>query len=74
MDINTTATELVTRIKAHLGAGGKVMLASYTRPVIYDARHADMFRPDADDRGVRIGWPGKKSVYAFQSHVVFSKR
>ncbi len=67
------ASQLVETIKAHLIAGGRVMVASYTRPVIYDKRHIDMFRADQDTRGVRIGWPGKKSVYAFQSSIVFSR-
>lgn len=49
------------------------MVASYTRPTVYDSRHVSMFRPDADGRGIRIGWPGKRSVYCFQCSLVFSK-
>lgn len=64
-------TTLSDRIVNHLLAGGRVMLASYTRPTIYDKRHVSMFRQNG--RGVRIGWPGKRSVYADPSHIVFSQ-
>jgi hypothetical protein len=63
------AGELVASIQAHFTKGGRVLLASYTRPVIYSVKHASMFRASADGRGVRIGWPGHKSVYVFLSQL-----
>ena len=59
------ANELVAAIHAHLANRGRVLLASYTRPIIYSVKHASMFRVAADGRGVRVGWSGHKSVYVF---------
>jgi hypothetical protein len=39
-----TARQTARRIAAHLAAGGRVVVATYTRATYYDQRHAAMFR------------------------------
>ncbi len=55
----------LSEIHAHLKAGHEVVLPSYTRAMVFDARHINYIRQDKDGKGFRLGWPGKKSVYAF---------
>lgn len=39
-----TAQQKARQIAAHLAAGGRVMVATYTKATFYDQRHAAMFR------------------------------
>lgn len=64
---------LVAKITAHLSAGGRVMVKSYTRPTIYTKRHVDMFRATPESTGVRIGWPGRSSVFCYAGSIAFLK-
>lgn len=74
MDMMLTSQELLDKILATLAAGKRVVIRSYTRPVIYDKRHATMFRACTNgDRGIRIGWPGKRSVYATEGMLGFEQ-
>ena len=57
----------IEQIHAHLKAGNEVALCTYTRVTVLDSRHADYIR--ADGNGFRLGWPGKKSVYAFANQL-----
>lgn len=57
----------IDRIKAHLAAGGEVVIPTYTRCTYLDHRHMDYIRADGD--GYRLGWPGHKSVYVFAANV-----
>lgn len=57
----------IDAIKAHLAAGNQVAIVTYGRITKLTAKHADYIR--ADGEGYRLGWPGKKSVYAF-AHIV----
>jgi hypothetical protein len=54
-------------IHNHLRAGNEVALVTYTRVTVLDSRHVDYIR--ADGNGFRLGWPGKKSVYAFENQL-----
>lgn len=65
--------KLWQKIVDHLNAGGRILLKSYTRPTIYDKRHVAMFHPPKrpTERGVYIGWEGRKKVYADPSHIAF---
>lgn len=38
------ARSLYRRITAHLSSGGRVVLATYTRATVFDAKHVEMFR------------------------------
>lgn len=55
------------QIHEHLKAGNEVALLTYTRITVLDSRHVDYIR--ADGQGFRLGWPGKKSVYAFANQI-----
>ena len=57
----------IQEVHAHLLAGHEVALVTYTRVTVLDARHVDYIRADGD--GFRLGWPGKKSVYAFADQI-----
>lgn len=71
----TESQALAAKIQEHLSKGGQVMVKSYTRPTIYGPKHVSMFRASsvATDRGVRIGWPGRSSVYVTPEMLAFSK-
>jgi len=43
------------RIAAHLEAGGKVVIGTYTRATVYSKNHADMFRATRSGLFVRRG-------------------
>lgn len=70
-----TSKELLDALVAHMTAGKRVMVQSYTRPVIYDKRHISMFRASSreGDTGVYVGWPGKRSVYVTAGQWAFEK-
>ena len=53
----------IAEIHEHLKAGNEVALLTAYKTTIFDQRHVDYIR--ADGNGFRLGWPGKKSVYAF---------
>jgi hypothetical protein len=57
----------IEQIHEHLKAGNEVTLVTYTRTTVLDSRHVDYIR--ADGNGFRLGWPGKKSVYAFANQI-----
>jgi hypothetical protein len=57
----------IQEIHEHLKAGHEVALCTYTRVTVLDSRHVDYIR--ADGNGFRLGWPGKKSVYAFANQL-----
>jgi len=53
--LHVPARERLAAILAHLAAGGRVMVATYTRATIYDQRHADMFTATDRDLWVQSG-------------------
>jgi hypothetical protein len=57
----------IQEIHEHLRAGNEVALVTYTRVTVFDSRHVGYIRADGD--GFRLGWPGKKSVYAFANQL-----
>jgi hypothetical protein len=57
----------IEQIHNHLKAGHEVALVTATRVTVFDKRHVDYIR--ADGKGFRLGWPGKKSVYAFANQI-----
>ncbi len=57
----------IDQVHDHLKAGHEVTLVTYTRTTVLDKRHVDYIR--ADGNGFRLGWPGKKSVYAFNDQI-----
>ena len=59
----------ITEIHNHLQAGNEVALVTYTRCSVMDKRHVAYIRQDKDGKGYRLGWPGKKSVYAFENQL-----
>jgi hypothetical protein len=59
------ATEPIDQIKEHLNAGGRVAINTCTRVTLLTKKHLEYIRPDADGKGFRLGWPGKKSLYCF---------
>jgi hypothetical protein len=59
----------ITEVHEHLKAGHEVALLTYTRCTVMDKRHVDYIRADADGKGFRLGWPGKKSIYAFANQI-----
>jgi hypothetical protein len=71
----TTSQELLDVLVAHLNAGKRLMIKSYTRPTVYDKRHITMFRASTreGDTGVYVGWPGKRSVYVAPQMWAFEK-
>ena len=59
----------IKEIHDHLKAGHEAALSTYFRTTIFDARHIDYIRADKDGKGFRLGWPGRKSVYAFGNQI-----
>jgi hypothetical protein len=57
----------IEQIHNHLRAGHEAALSTHTRTTVFDARHLNYIR--ADGNGFRLGWPGKKSVYAFAHQI-----
>ena len=57
----------IEQIHSHLKAGNEVALLTAYKTTIFDKRHLDYIR--ADGNGFRLGWPGKKSVYAFANQL-----
>lgn len=49
------ARRTAARIAAHLNAGGKVVVATYTRATVYSRRHTDLFRATRSGLLVRSG-------------------
>jgi hypothetical protein len=66
---------LAAKVAEHFANGGAVMVKSYARPTVYTAKHAVMFRASKreTDRGIYIGWPGRKSVYVTAEMLAFSR-
>ena len=69
MDIIAAKPGQIDAIKAHLSAGNQIAIVTYGRMLKLGAKHVDYIRADGD--GYRLGWPGKKSVYAFNHSVRF---
>jgi hypothetical protein len=61
--------QTIEQIQNHLKAGNEVALITYTRVTLFDARHIEYIRADADGKGFRLGWPGKKSIYCFENQL-----
>lgn len=57
----------IEQIHEHLRAGHEAALVTYTRTTVFDHRHVEYIR--ADGKGFRLGWLGKKSVYAFDNQI-----
>ncbi len=57
----------IDEIHAHLKAGHEAALVTYVRVTVFDHRHVDYIR--ADGTGFRLGWPGRRSVYAFANQI-----
>jgi hypothetical protein len=53
----------LNEIHEHLKAGNEVVLLTAYKTTVFDKRHVDYIR--AGGNGFRLGWPGKKTVYAF---------
>ncbi len=49
------ARRAAARISAHLSAGGRVVVGTYTRATVYTRRHADLFRATREGLYVRRG-------------------
>jgi hypothetical protein len=56
-------------IHAHLAAGHQVAIVTYGHATKLTAKHIDYIH--AAEGGYRLGWPGKKSVFAFAYSVFF---
>jgi hypothetical protein len=59
----------IEEIHNHLRAGNEVILPTAYCTTIFDKRHISYIRADQDGKGFRLGWPGKKSVYAFANQL-----
>ena len=59
----------IEQIHSHLAAGNEVALLTAYRTTLFDKRHLTYIRADKDGKGFRLGWPGKKSVYAFANQL-----
>jgi hypothetical protein len=57
----------IAEIHEHLRAGHEAALMTYTRTTVLDSRHVNYIR--ADGNGFRLGWPSKKSVFAFADQI-----
>ena len=53
-------------IHEHLKAGNEAILLTAYKTTIFDSRHINYLRQDVDGKGFRLGWPGKKALYAFE--------
>jgi hypothetical protein len=69
MTLRTAAAGQIEEIKAHLSAGNQIAIVTYGRVIKLTPKHVDYIR--ADGEGYRLGWPGKKSVFAFAHSVRF---
>lgn len=69
MTLRPAAAGQIEEIKAHLAAGNQIAIVTYGRVLKLTSKHADYIHPDGD--GYRLGWPGKKSVFAFANSVRF---
>jgi hypothetical protein len=71
----TESQALAAKVAEHLMNGGAVMVKSYTRPTVYTSKHVTMFRASSreTDRGIYIGWPGRKSAYVTPEMLAFSR-
>lgn len=68
--IGPKSAEMIEAVKAHLIAGGRiVILTGWRSTILNNAKHAEYIRADADGKGFRLGWKGKKSVYVFANQV-----
>ncbi len=57
----------IDQIHEHMKSGHEVALCTYTRTTVMDMRHLTYIR--ADGNGYRLGWPGKRSIYAFADQI-----
>jgi len=57
----------IAEVYEHLKAGNEVVLLTAYKTTIFDKRHVDYIRGEGN--GFRLGWPGKKSVYAFANQI-----
>jgi len=64
---------LFERIQAHLAAGGKVMVATYTKATLYSPKHAPLFTAPSNPRedGVYVA-RGRSRDYVLPQYVRFS--
>jgi len=44
----TLPGDIINKIRTHLANGGRVQITTYTRSVMYDARHIDSFKVGRD--------------------------
>ena len=67
-----TEQTLTEQVMAHFAAGGRVMISTYTKSVIYSAKHATLFRAprDASKDGIYVRH-GKREDYVFPGYVFF---
>lgn len=69
MQLHPATPGQINEIKAHLAAGNQVAVVTYGRVTKLTAKHVDYIA--ASGTGYRLGWPGKKSVFAFAHSVHF---
>lgn len=69
----TTTPTIADRINAHLIAGGRCQVTTYTRSTIYDAGHAGWFRIDRTGH-LRVRQGRSSVILATPTHMLVSIR